>query len=51
MRPFNLVGFLTVQAGEAPGAAAGLGTDSVVGGTAERLADGEDPPDIVTGGR
>ncbi|MEU0677253.1 hypothetical protein ABZ330_31015 [Streptomyces sp. NPDC006172] len=51
MEPSKLVGFLTVQAGGASGAAAGLGADFVVGGTAERLAGGEDSPDIVTGGR
>ncbi len=51
MKPCNLVGFLTVQAGGASGAAAGLGADFVVGGTTQRLAGGADPSDIVTGGR
>ncbi|MFJ4695809.1 hypothetical protein [Streptomyces sp. NPDC088766] len=51
MEPSNLVGFLRVQVDGASGAAAGFGADFVVGGTAERLAGGEDPPDVVTGGR
>ena len=51
MEPSNLVGFLTAQAAGASGAATGLGTNFVVGGTAERLAGGKDPPDVVTGGR
>ncbi|GAA4115937.1 hypothetical protein GCM10022284_68970 [Streptomyces hundungensis] len=51
MKPSNLVGFLIVQAGGGSGAAAELGSNFVVGGTAERLAGGEDPSDIVTGGR